>query len=96
MVNIGTLLAFVMVCGAVWIMRVREPGRTRPFKTPWLPFVATGGMLSNFLLMLYLPGINWVRLFVWLLIGFSIYFTYSVKHSKVALHLKNLPPSGEG
>ncbi len=95
MVNIGTLLAFVMVCGAVWLMRRREPNRARPFKTPWLPFVAVGGMLSNFLLMLYLPGINWLRLLVWLIIGFSIYFTYSVKHSKLAIALNNPAPPSE-
>src|SRR6185437_3333377 len=77
LVNIGTLLAFVLVCGAVWIMRVKEPDRPRPFRTPWLPVVATLGILCNLAIMLGLEAINWIRLVVWLLIGFVIYFTYS-------------------
>jgi len=83
LVNIGTLLAFVLVCGAVWIMRVKEPDRPRPFRTPWLPVVATLGILCNLAIMLGLEAINWIRLVVWLLIGFVIYFTYSRHHSKL-------------
>jgi len=83
MVSIGTLLAFVIVCAAVWLLRVRRPDLQRPFRTPWVPFVPLMGMLVSLGLMAALNGITWVRLVVWLIIGLTIYFTYSVKHSKV-------------
>jgi APA family basic amino acid/polyamine antiporter len=83
MVSIGTLLAFVIVCAAVWILRVRRPDLPRPFRTPLVPLVPILGILVSLGLMLGLNGITWVRLVVWLLVGMVIYFTYSVKHSKV-------------
>ena len=81
LVNIGTLLAFVLVCGGVWILRSKRPDLDRPFKTPWVPFVPIMGILSCFGLMLTLPGDTWLRLLVWLIIGFAIYFGYSRRHS---------------
>ncbi len=83
MVNIGTLLAFVMVCGAVWLMRIKEPDRPRPFRTPWLPVVASLGILSNIAIMLGLEAINWIRLVVWLIIGLAVYFLYGRHHSRL-------------
>src|SRR5215470_10254593 len=83
MVSIGTLLAFVIVCAAVWILRVRRPDLPRPFRTPLVPLVPILGILVSLGLMLGLNGITWVRLVVWLIVGMVIYFTYSVKHSKV-------------
>jgi APA family basic amino acid/polyamine antiporter len=83
MVSIGTLLAFVIVCAAVWILRVRRPDLPRPFRTPWVPFVPIMGILLSTALMLGLNGVTWLRLVGWLIIGMVIYFTYSVKHSKV-------------
>ena len=83
MVSIGTLLAFVIVCAAVWILRVRRPDLPRPFRTPWVPFVPIMGILLSTALMLGLNGVTWLRLIGWLIIGMVIYFTYSVKHSKV-------------
>ncbi len=83
MVSIGTLLAFVIVCAAVWILRVRRPELVRPFRTPWVPFVPIMGILISLGLMAGLNGVTWIRLVVWLIIGLIIYFTYSVKHSKV-------------
>jgi len=91
MVNIGTLLAFVMVCASVWIMRYKEPEKVRPFRTPAIAFVASGGILCNFGMMLSLEWINWVRLFVWLFIGVVVYFAYSKKHSKLAQYIKDNP-----
>ena len=88
MVSIGTLLAFVIVCAAVWLLRVRRPDLQRPFRTPWVPFVPIMGILISFGLMAALNGITWVRLVVWLVIGMVIYFTYSVNHSKVRQGLK--------
>jgi APA family basic amino acid/polyamine antiporter len=81
LVNIGTLLAFVMVCGAVLAMRKISPNAERPFKAPWFPFVPIMGILICLLLMFSLPAENWLRLIVWLLIGFLIYFGYGKKHS---------------
>ena len=83
MVSIGTLLAFVIVCGAVIILRARRPDLPRPFRTPWVPFVPIMGILISTALMLGLNGVTWIRLVGWLIIGMVIYFTYSVKHSKV-------------
>lgn len=83
MVSIGTLLAFVIVCAAVLILRVRRPELERPFRTPWVPVVPILGILVSLGLMASLNGITWVRLIVWLVIGLVIYFTYSVKHSLV-------------
>jgi APA family basic amino acid/polyamine antiporter len=83
MVSIGTLLAFVIVCAAVVILRARRPDLSRPFRTPWVPFVPIMGILISLALMLALNRVTWIRLVVWLVIGMVIYFTYSVKHSKV-------------
>ena len=81
LVNIGTLLAFVFVCSAVLIMRRRHPEAHRPFKTPFYPLVPVLGILSCILLMFSLPAENWLRLAIWLLIGFVIYFAYGRRHS---------------
>lgn len=81
MVNIGTLLAFVIVCGAVINLRYKDPTRHRPFKCPWFPIVPILGIVSNIIMMAALDWITWTRLFVWLAIGFVIYFSYSRKHS---------------
>jgi APA family basic amino acid/polyamine antiporter len=78
---IGTLLAFVMVCAAVLAMRKISPDAERPFKAPWFPFLPIMGILTCALLMFSLPPENWLRLFVWLAIGFVIYFAYGIKHS---------------
>ena len=87
LVNIGTLLAFVIVCAAVLIMRRTNPELHRPFKAPLFPWTPILGIAICLLLMLSLPSENWLRLIVWLLIGFTIYFTYGKKHS--ALREKN-------
>jgi APA family basic amino acid/polyamine antiporter len=83
MVNIGTLLAFVIVCIAIIVLRRTNPGQPRPFRTPWVPFVPIMGILFNGYMMCKLGWINWVRLIAWLLIGLVIYFTYSRYHSRV-------------
>ncbi len=85
LVNIGTLLAFVIVCAAVLIMRKTHPHAERPFRAPLVPFVPVMGIGTCLLLMFSLPWENWLRLALWLLIGFAIYFTYSRKHSVMAV-----------
>ncbi len=84
LVNIGTLLAFVIVCAAVLIMRKTNPDAERPFRAPFVPFVPIFGIGFCLLLMFSLPPENWLRLFVWLLIGFAIYFGYGRNHSVMA------------
>lgn len=83
LVSIGTLFAFIIVCIGVWVLRKRRPDLERPFKTPWVPFVPIAGIGISFLLMLSLPFDTWLRLIVWLVIGFVIYFSYSRHHSRV-------------
>jgi APA family basic amino acid/polyamine antiporter len=89
MVNIGTLLAFVMVCASIVVLRIKAPDQPRPFRTPgiflggWLPVVPGLGIIANGYLMYSLGWQNWARLFIWLGIGMFVYFFYSVKHSKV-------------
>jgi APA family basic amino acid/polyamine antiporter len=83
LVSIGTLLAFVIVCAGVWILRVKRPELERPFKTPMVPLVPILGMLVALYLMVSLPLLTWLRMVGWLVIGMIIYFTYGRKHSKV-------------
>jgi APA family basic amino acid/polyamine antiporter len=83
LVNIGTLLAFTIVCAGVWILRVRHPDLHRPFKTPLVPLVPILGILSAGYLMTQLAFITWAVMIGWLLFGLIIYFGYSLKHSKV-------------
>src|SRR3989440_5844173 len=84
MVNIGTLLAFVIVCIAVMILRNTNPGQARPFRTPWVPVVPILGILFNGYMMYKLGWVNWARLIIWLGIGLVIYFTYSRYHSRIS------------
>ena len=83
LVNIGTLLAFTIVCAGVWVLRVRHPDLHRPFKTPLVPLIPILGMISAVFLMTRLPRITWLVLFGWLLVGLAIYFGYSMRRSKV-------------
>jgi APA family basic amino acid/polyamine antiporter len=83
MVNIGTLLAFVIVCIAVMVLRRTNPEQARPFRTPWVPVIPILGILFNGYMMYKLGWVNWARLIVWLIIGLVVYFTYSQHHSRV-------------
>jgi APA family basic amino acid/polyamine antiporter len=83
LVNMGTLLAFGIVCAGVWILRVRQPNLVRPFKTPLVPLVPILGILGSLYLMFSLPLLTWEVLIGWLILGMAIYFGYSVRHSKV-------------
>jgi len=94
LVSIGTLLAFVIVCAGVWVLRVRRPELERPFKTPLVPFVPIMGIVVSSLLMALLPLGTWIRLIAWLIIGMFIYFGYGRNHSKVqALTAERPKPS---
>jgi APA family basic amino acid/polyamine antiporter len=85
LVNMGTLMAFAIVCASVLIMRRTHPNAERPFRAPFVPLVPILGVLSCLLLMFSLPPENWWRLVIWLAIGLVIYFTYSRHHSVMAM-----------
>jgi APA family basic amino acid/polyamine antiporter len=81
--SIGTLFAFVLVCIGVWIMRRTNPERARPFKTPMVPLVPILGMIVCSAMIISLDHRTQLTAFVWMLIGFIVYFTYSRYHSKL-------------
>jgi APA family basic amino acid/polyamine antiporter len=81
MTSIGTLFAFVIVCGAVIVMRRTNPNAKRPFRAPLVPLVPILGILTCLLLMFSLPAENWYRLIIWLIVGLVIYFLYGRRHS---------------
>jgi APA family basic amino acid/polyamine antiporter len=87
MVNIGTLMAFVVVCAAVLLLRMRRPDVPRPFRCPGLFVLAPLGMTINLFMMLFLPWDTWLRLIGWLAVGMVIYFCYGHRHSALALPL---------
>jgi APA family basic amino acid/polyamine antiporter len=89
MTSIGTLLAFVIVCAGVMVMRKTNPDTPRPYRTPLVPLVPILGILVCFAMMASLDSATWIRLVVWLIIGLTIYFTYSRYHS----HLVTDPES---
>jgi len=101
MTSIGTLFAFVIVCGAVLVMRKTNPDAQRPFRAPLVPLVPILGILTCLLLMFSLPVENWYRLIIWLGVGLVIYFLYGRRHSVMARHTDHeikahgLSPAGQ-
>ncbi len=89
LVSMGTLLAFVLVCIGIIILRRTAPDLPRPFRTPLVPLVPILGALACLLQMIALPLATWVRLFVWLALGMLVYFGYSARRSALRR------PSGE-
>jgi len=84
LVNIGTLTAFLLVSFSVMRLRKTQPNLRRPFKTPWVPFVPIMSMISCIFLLINLKPVTWLRFVIWLAIGMVVYFTYSIKHSKLS------------
>jgi APA family basic amino acid/polyamine antiporter len=83
MTSIGTLFAFVLVCIGILVLRKTRPDLPRAFRTPWVPVVPILGIVVCFYLMYALPLDTWVRLFVWMAVGFVMYFAYGKKNSKL-------------
>ncbi|MDH4331426.1 MAG: amino acid permease [Desulfobulbaceae bacterium] len=83
LVNIGTLAAFVLVCLGVVVLRIKQPTLHRPFKNPLNPVFPLLGAFSCSVLMAFLPWLTWVRFAIWLAIGVIVYFSYSIRHSKL-------------
>ena len=91
MVSIGTLLAFVIVCGGVMIMRRTNPDLPRPYRTPMVPLVPILGIIVCLAMMASLDIWTWLRLVVWLVIGLTVYFTYSRYHSRLVTEPEPAP-----
>jgi APA family basic amino acid/polyamine antiporter len=83
LVSIGTLLAFVIVCVGVLVLRYSRPNIPRPFRTPLVPVVPILGVAICGYMMASLPRDTWIRLLVWMAIGLLIYFLYGRTHSRV-------------
>jgi APA family basic amino acid/polyamine antiporter len=82
LVSIGTLLAFIIVCTGILVLRRTHPQVERPFRVPHVEIIAGLGLLSTFALMATLPIDTWIRLAVWLLIGLTIFFSYARAHTR--------------
>jgi len=82
LVSMGTLLAFALICGGVFFLRIRHPGLPRPFKTPLWQVTAPLGVLACLYLVFSLPRDTWIRLFAWMAVGLVIYFGYAYRHSR--------------
>jgi APA family basic amino acid/polyamine antiporter len=89
LVNIGTLVAFTLVCLGVLILRRTQPDMHRPFKTPGMPYVPILGMVCCLYLIANLPLLTILRFVVWFAIGMVIYFSFGRKHSLLAGKAKN-------
>ena len=83
MTSIGTLLAFILVCFGILIMRKTMPDVPRAFKTPFVPFVPILGIITCLFMMIFLPIDTWIRLLVWMTIGLDVYMLYGFKSSKL-------------
>lgn len=86
MTSIGTLFAFILVCIGVWVLRRKQPEAPRAFKTPLVPLVPILGIFTCLFMMVFLPLDTWIRLIVWMIIGFDVYLYYSIKHSLLSDH----------
>jgi len=93
LVSIGTLLAFAIVCGGVFVLRFTDPGIQRPFRTPVFWLVAPLGVFSCFYIMSYLPRDTWARLIVWMAIGLVVYFCYGRRNSRLQSRSSSTPPA---
>ncbi len=89
MTSIGTLFAFILVCIGVWVLRVKQPQIPRAFRTPLVPLVPILGIVTCLFMMVFLPLDTWIRLIVWMIIGFDVYLFYGMNHSGLSDHSAN-------
>jgi APA family basic amino acid/polyamine antiporter len=90
MTSFGTLFAFAMVCGAVWLLRIREPQLQRDFKVPALPLIAILGIGTNVFLIINLNPLAQMLAMAWLVIGVVVYFAYGKRNSNLEKSQANL------
>jgi len=84
MTSIGTLLAFIIVCAGVLVLRKTHPGLERSYRVPLVPLVPVAGILVRLTMMVSLDIATWIRLVGWLLVGMLIYFGYSRTNARIA------------
>jgi len=89
MTSIGTLLAFILVCAGILVMRKTMPNVPRGFKTPFVPLVPVLGIITCLFMMVFLPADTWIRLLIWMVIGLDVYIVYGFRKSK----LQSISPS---
>lgn len=94
MTSIGTLFAFILVCLGVIVLRRNMPDAPRVFKTPLVPFVPIMGVITCLFMMVFLPLDTWIRLIVWMMIGFDIYMWYGIKNSFLSSNLPRTASQG--
>lgn len=81
--SIGTLLAFIIVCIGILVMRKNMPDAPRSFRTPLVPYVPVLGIIVCLFMMVFLPFDTWIRLILWMLVGHNVYVFYGSKRSKL-------------
>jgi len=91
MTSIGTLLAFILVCVGILVMRKTMPHIPRAFKTPFVPLVPVLGIITCLFMMAFLPADTWIRLLIWMIVGLDVYIIYGFKNSR--LQTQSLSPS---
>ncbi|MNS11195.1 putative amino acid permease YhdG [compost metagenome] len=84
MTSIGTLFAFILVCIGIIVMRKKMPDAPRSFKTPLVPLIPLLGVGTCLFMMVFLPLDTWIRLIVWMMIGFTVYLCYGMKNSALS------------
>lgn len=88
MTSIGTLFAFILVCIGVWVLRVKQPEVQRAFRTPLVPLIPILGVATCLFMMVFLPLDTWIRLIVWMIIGFDVYLFYGMRNSTLSDHTR--------
>jgi APA family basic amino acid/polyamine antiporter len=92
LVSIGTLVAFIVVCFGVLVLRYTRPDLPRPFRVKWVWFTSLMGVIFCSVMAGFLPGATWIRLLLWSAIGIAVYFAYGFKNSR--LRESQAPSSG--
>lgn len=94
--NIGTLFAFILVAIGIVVLRKTDPERARPFRTPWVPWVPLGAVVSCGYLMMKLPPVTWRRFVYWMAAGLVIYLGYGIHHSRLNAGRQSRAGQGRG
>jgi APA family basic amino acid/polyamine antiporter len=83
LVSIGTLVAFIVVCLGVLVLRYTRPDLPRPFRVKWVWFTSLMGVAFCSVMAGFLPGATWIRLLLWSAIGIAVYLAYGYKNSRL-------------
>jgi basic amino acid/polyamine antiporter, APA family len=85
LVSIGTLIAFIVVCVGVLVLRYTRPDLKRPFRVKWIWFVSAMGVLFCAAMAASLPSGTWLRLVLWSVLGILIYLFYGYRNSRLRI-----------